>query len=102
MADNAKDNPMTTDHATILFARNRTRHQRQVYLHEAEANAAQVRSTVFRKVTGKTQSVSQFYWAAGALILGMLGCKFPIYDEKEKECIRLLRNEIDKRMAALK
>lgn len=83
---------MKTNHTEIYAARNRTKRQYQVYAHEAEYSVATYEAG---KVIGKN-SGSMFFWAAGCVVLGILGHKFGYMSEKDKECILLLRKEIDK------
>jgi len=86
---------MKTNYFEVYAGRNKTKRQHQVYIHEAEYSAA---TTDALKILGKN-SGSLFFWAAGCIILGMLGHKFGYMGEKDRSCILLLRKEIDKRIS---
>ena len=83
-----------TDFEKVYYTRNRTKRQHQVYVHEAEYSVATAEADrIMRKGSG-----SLFFWAAGCVVLGMLGHEFSYMSEKDRLCISLLRKEIDKRI----
>jgi len=85
---------MGIDFQKIYSSRNKTKRQHQVYIHEAEYLVA---SREANRIMGKN-SGSLFFWASGCIVLGMLGHKFKYMSKKDRDCILLLKKELNKRI----